>query len=254
MKYPIQMKTRLNKLLIMAALTAALLWSCRSIEPYRDPKLTTDQRVEDLLGRMTISEKLTLLQGNGMSIPSIDRLGIPSLECSDGPFGAHRGSAITSFPCGNAIGATWDTALIHNMAAAIGVEANAKKIKCLLGPGINIIRHPLCGRNFEYYSEDPFLTARLSVAFTQGLQSQKVAATLKHYAANNQEFYRNSLDVKVSERTLQEIYLPGYKAGVQQGGAWSVMSSYNKVNGVHASENKYLLTDVLKTEWGLKGF
>jgi len=248
------MKTNLYYLLLITAFISASLWSCKTIVPYKNSKVTVDKRVEDLLGRMSLEQKLTLLQGTGMSTVAIPELGIPALECSDGPFGAHRGSAITSFPCGNAIGATWDTALIRTMAQAIGFESNEKKIKCLLGPGINIIRHPLCGRNFEYYSEDPFLTGQLAVAFTKGLQSQKVAATIKHYAVNNQEFYRNSLDVQVSERAMQEIYFPAYKAAVQDGDAWSVMSAYNKVNGTYCSENKYLLTDMLKTQWGFRGF
>jgi beta-glucosidase len=241
-------------LFLLIALTTTLFSGCNRVEPFKNPTLPTDQRVDDLLSRMSLDQKLLLLQGTGMGTVGIDTFGIPALECSDGPFGAHRGSPITSFPCGNAIGATWDTTLIREMGTAIGKEANAKKIKCLLGPGINIIRHPLCGRNFEYYSEDPFLTGRLAVAFTKGLQGENVAATIKHYAVNNQEFYRNDVDVTVSERALQEIYLPGFKAAVVDGDAWSVMSAYNKVNGTHCSENKYLLTDMLKDQWGFRGF
>lgn len=214
----------------------------------------TEQRIENILLAMNLEQKIHLLQGNGMAISGIDSLGIPSLECSDGPFGAHRGGAITSFPCGNALGASWDPYLIAEVAGAIAREAKAKNIHCLLGPGINIIRHPLCGRNFEYYSEDPFLTARLAVSFTKALQEEKVAATLKHFAVNNQEFYRNSLNVIVEERALQEIYLPAFRDAVKEGHAWSVMTAYNKVNGIHCSENKHLLTDILKNEWGFKGF
>lgn len=222
--------------------------------PYKNWSLNVDERVEDLLSRMSPDQKITLLQGTGMATVGIKSFGIPSLECSDGPFGAHRGGAITSFPCGNALGATWDTVLLNQVAAAIGREAAAKNIRCLLGPGINIIRHPLCGRNFEYYSEDPFLTGRLAVAFTKGLQGEKVAATLKHFAVNNQEFYRNNLDVIIDERTLQEIYLPAFREAVAEGDAWSVMTAYNKVNGTFCSENKLLLSDILKDQWGFRGF
>ena len=241
-------------LVALICITVVSFYNCKQTEPYKNSSLGIDQRVEDLLRKMSLEQKLTLLQGDGMATYGIDSFNIPPLEVSDGPFGAHRGGATTSFPCGNSLGATWDTTLIIQVATAIAIEAKAKNIQCLLGPGINIIRHPLCGRNFEYYSEDPFLTGRLAVAFTKGLQSEKVAATLKHFAANNQEFYRNNLNVIVDERTLQEIYLPAFKSAVMEGDAWSVMSAYNKVNGTYCSENKYLLTDMLKNNWGFKGF
>jgi beta-glucosidase len=243
-----------SPLIALICIATIFLYRCKNTEPYKNSSLSVDERVLDLLGRMSLQQKLTLLQGDGMATYGIDSLNIPPLQCSDGPFGAHRGGATTSFPCGNSLGASWDTTLINQVAIAIAIEAKAKNFQCLLGPGINIIRHPLCGRNFEYYSEDPFLTGRLAVAFTRGLQSEKVAATLKHYAVNNQEFYRNNLDVLVDERTLQEIYMPAFKSAVVEGDAWSVMSAYNKVNGTHCSENKYLLTDLLKTQWGFRGF
>jgi len=241
-------------LIVLICISSVFFYSCKQTESYKNSSLSVDERVEDLLGRMSLQQKLSLLQGDGMATNGIDSFNIPPLQCSDGPFGANRGGATTYFPCGNSLGASWDTTLLNQVAVAIAVEAKAKNIQCLLGPGINILRHPLCGRNFEYYSEDPFLTGRLAVAFTKGLQSEKVAATLKHFAVNNQEFYRNNLDVLVNERALQEIYLPAFKSAVIEGKAWSVMSAYNKVNGIHCSENKYLLTDLLKNKWGFQGF
>lgn len=244
------------KSVLITSVCIVILFICSSsnTEPYRNSSLSVDERVEDLLSRMSLAEKLTLLQGTGGATVGIEKFNIPSLQCSDGPAGAHRNGAATFYPCANSLGASWDTSLINKVAAAIGSEAKAKNIQILLGPGINIIRHPLCGRNFEYYSEDPYLTGRLAVAFTKGLQSEKVVATLKHFAANNQEFYRNSVDIIVDERALQEIYLPAFKDAVKEGNAWSVMSAYNKVNGIYCSENKYLLTDMLKNNWGFKGF
>ncbi|MDO9255667.1 MAG: glycoside hydrolase family 3 C-terminal domain-containing protein [Bacteroidales bacterium] len=246
---------KIKSVLIASICIASIFFfSFSDTEPYKNNTLSVDERVEDLLSRMSLSEKLTLLQGTGGATVGIEKFNIPSLQCSDGPAGAHRNGAATFYPCANSLGASWDISLINKVATAIGSEANAKNIQILLGPGINIIRHPLCGRNFEYYSEDPYLTGRLAVAFTKGLQSEKVVATLKHFAANNQEFYRNSVDVIVDERALQEIYLPAFKDAVTEGNAWSVMSAYNKVNGIYCSENKYLLTDMLKNNWGFKGF
>ncbi|MFH0758030.1 MAG: glycoside hydrolase family 3 C-terminal domain-containing protein [Bacteroidota bacterium] len=227
---------------------------CRNHEPNEEQSQAMDLRIEELLNRLSLDQKLILLQGDGMATIPIESFDIPSMACSDGPFGAHRGSKITAFPCGNSLGASWDTLLLGQVAGAIAREAKEKNIQCLLGPGVNIIRQPLCGRNFEYYSEDPFLTARLAVAFTRGLQDEKVAATLKHFAVNNQEFYRNTINVEVDERTLREIYLPGFKAAVMEAGAWSVMTAYNKINGAHCSENNHLLNDILKKEWGFRGF
>jgi beta-glucosidase len=248
------MKNKYTTRAIFLTLMLSALIGCNRTAPYMDKSMNMDERVEDLLARMTTEQKLILLQGTGMSTVGIKSLGIPPLECSDGPFGAHRGSAITSFPCGIALAASWDTVLLNQAAGAIGREARSKNIQCLLGPSINIIRHPLGGRNFEYYSEDPFLNGRLAVAFTKGLQGEKVAATLKHFAVNNQEFYRNNLDVKIDERALREIYLPAFRDAVREGDAWSVMTAYNKINGSFCSENKWLLTDVLKGDWGFRGF
>jgi len=238
--------------------------------PYKDAKLAPDQRVADLLSRMTLEEKATMLSGAGwMESAAIERLGIPAIKMADGPLGVRSwlgSSAITSaanapmkvettsFPSGVAMAATWDTALVEREGQAIGQEVKALGRDMILGPTVNINRVPLWGRNFEGYGEDPYLSGRLGVAYVKGVQSEGVIPSVKHFDANNEEFERHRIDEQIDERTLHEIYLPAFKAAVQEGGAWSVMSAYNLVNGVHCAESKPLLTDILKGEFGFKGF
>jgi beta-glucosidase len=219
-----------------------------------------EKRVEDLFDRLTQEEKFRLLNGTGFTTQLISRLGIPALAMADAGQGVRGGlksmeGPATAFPSGVAMGSTWDPDLIRRVAQAIGVEARNKGsgAQVLLGPAVNIHRSPLGGRNGEYFSEDPHLTARLGVAYIQGMQSTGVAACIKHFACNNHEHERFKMNVRVSERALREIYWPAFEAGVKEGGAWMVMSSYNKLNGVYASANAYLLTDVLKTGWGFDG-
>ena len=218
--------------------------------------------VEGLLGQMTLQEKVALLSGSDFwHTSAIERLGIPALKVTDGPSGA-RGSAgfITGgnvkaacFPAGIALASTWNSELVERVGRALGQEARSKGAHILLGPTVNIHRSPLAGRNFECYSEDPFLCARIAVAYINGVQSQGAGATVKHLVCNDSEFERMSISSEVHERPLREIYLPPFKAAVQEAGVWAVMAAYNKVNGTFASENAYLLTEILRKEWGFDG-
>jgi beta-glucosidase len=237
--------------------------------PYKNPSLPVEQRVQDLLGRMTLQEKVAMLSGaDWMQSVANERLGIPSIKMADGPIGIRSWAGpssetnkegakkvtTTAFPAGVAMAATWDTELLRSEGQAIGQEVKAVGRDMILGPTVNINRTPLWGRNFEGYGEDPYLTGRLAVAYIKGVQGEGVIATVKHFAVNNQEFERHRINAVVSERALQEIYFPAFKAAVEEGGVWSVMSAYNKLNGVYCAENPFLLKDVLQKEWGFKGF
>jgi beta-glucosidase len=210
-------------------------------------------KISGIVKQMTLEEKISMLGGTGFESKPVLRLGIPSLNMTDGPVGV-RWEKSTAFPAAIAMGATWDPPLIRRVGEALGVEAKARGRNMLLGPCININRVPVGGRSFESFGEDPYLMSRMAVEYVKGVQSQNVIACAKHYAANNQEFERTTIDEKVDERTLREIYLPAFKAAVQEGGALSVMSAYNKLNGRWCSENTDLLTGILKKEWGFSGF
>ena len=242
--------------------------SASSIPPYKNPSLPVEQRVQDLLGRMTLQEKVAMLSGADwmQSVPN-ERLGIPSIKMADGPIGirswagpssetkgAKKQVTTTAFPAGVAMAATWDTDLLQSEGQAIGQEMKSLGRDMILGPTVNINRTPLWGRNFEGYGEDPYLTSRLGVAYIKGVQGEGVIATVKHFAANNQEFERHRINAVVDERALQEIYFPAFKAAVQESGVWSVMSAYNKLNGVYCAENSFLLKDTLQKQWGFEGF
>jgi beta-glucosidase len=216
-----------------------------------DPKI--EARVEQLLQQMTLDEKLEMLTGTGFASRPLPRLGIPAMEMTDGPVGV-RTEKSTAFPAAVALAASWDPALVEEVGAAIAREARAHGKNVLLAPCVNIHRVPQGGRDFESYGEDPFLAARMAVAYVKGVQSQHVMATVKHFACNNQETERMTIDAKVDERTLNEIYLPAFKAAVAEAGAWAVMGAYNRVNGEYACANRTLLTDILKTGWGFPGF
>src|ERR1700744_231683 len=232
-----------------------------------NPNAIIDKKIDQLIKKMTLKEKIDMLHGNSLfSSAGIKRLNIPELTSDDGPLGVREEveryewtpaewttDSATFFPNGSAIAATWNPALAYQYGQAMGQEAFARKKNIMLAPAFNICRTPLCGRTYEYYSEDPFLNAQLAVSSVKGIQSQNVAACIKHYAVNNQETYRDSINAVVDERTLREIYLPAFKAAVQQGNAYAVMSAYNKVNGQYCSENEFLLNTILKNEWGFKG-
>ncbi|MFH0952702.1 MAG: glycoside hydrolase family 3 C-terminal domain-containing protein [Verrucomicrobiota bacterium] len=224
-------------------------------ELYKNPQLPIETRVKDLVGRMTLEEKVDLLSGKaGDCTKDIPRLGIPSLRVSDGPHGLGWGVKATCFPTDLSMAATWNPDLIRQVGVALGQEARASNRQVLLGPCMNIHRTPLGGRNFESFGEDPYLAGRMAVAYVKGVQSQKVGTSIKHYACNNQEWERTTISVELDERALREIYLPAFKAAVQEADPWTLMGAYNKVRGRWCCENKYLLTDILKNEWGFKGF
>jgi beta-glucosidase len=226
-----------------------------------------EEKIHGLINQMTLPEKVSLLHANSkFYVSAIKRLNIPEWALSDGPHGvraeinrddwAYAGwtnDSATCFPPGTALAATWNPKLAYERGIVLGEEARYRKKDILLGPGINIIRSPLCGRNFEYMSEDPLLISKMSVAYIKALQSKDVAASVKHWLANNQEEHRDSIDVYMSERALREIYLPGFKASVMEGGALTVMAAYNKFRGDWCSENEYLNRQVLRKELGFKG-
>jgi len=221
----------------------------------------TSERVESLVADLTLAEKIGLVHGDadpeGQAtgyVPPVERLGIPALRLVDGPLGVRvEAGRATAFPASIALAATWDPSLAREQGAAMGREARAYGQDVLLGPGVNVARAPQCGRNFEYYGEDPHLAARLAVGMVDGVQSADVAATVKHYAANNQETNRYAVDARVSERALREIYLPAFRAAVEEGDAGAVMTAYNRINGTYASEHPHLLGDVLRDDFGFDG-
>jgi beta-glucosidase len=214
-----------------------------------------DQRVEKLLGEMTLEEKLDYIGGvNAMSIRPVPRLGLPEIRMSDGPLGVRQDKPSTRYPAGIALAASWNRDLAQWEGVSIARDCRARGIHVLLAPGVNINRLPICGRNFEYISgEDPYLASELVVPFIRGVQSQGVTATVKHFAANNQEINRQNINVIVTERALREIYLPAFAAAVRIAKVGAVMDAYNKVNGDYCTENSFLNNVVLKSEWGFDG-
>lgn len=203
---------------------------------------------------MTIEEKIDLVGGvDGFFVRGIERLKLPRLKMADGPNGVRNYGPATAMPSGIALTATWNPALAERVGAEIGRDARAKGVHFLLGPGVNIYRSPLNGRNFEYYGEDPFLAARVAVGYIKGVQSQGVAATIKHYMGNNSEFDRHNTDSVIDERTMREIYLPAFEAAVREARVGAIMDSYNLINGIHASQHGHLNNDVAKKEWGFDG-
>ncbi|HEV2862164.1 MAG TPA: glycoside hydrolase family 3 C-terminal domain-containing protein [Pyrinomonadaceae bacterium] len=213
-----------------------------------------ERRVEDLLKQLTIEEKIELLAGvDDFFVRPVPRLKLPRLKMADGPNGVRNFGPATAMPSGVAMAATWNPQRVESIGAEIGRDARAKGVHFLLGPGVNIYRAPMNGRNFEYMGEDPFLAARAAVAYVRGVQAQGVTATIKHFAANNSEFDRHNTDSVVDERTLREIYFPAFEAAVREARVGAIMSSYNFLNGEHASQNRHLMTEVAKQDWGFDG-
>lgn len=234
---------------------------------YLDPSRPIEERVDDALGRMTLEEKVAMCHAQGkFSSPGVPRLGIPELWMSDGPHGVRAeinwndwnysgwtNDSITAFPALTALAATWNPSLAALYGKSVGEEARYRKKDVLLGPGVNIYRTPLNGRNFEYMGEDPYLAGEMVVPYIVELQKNGVAACVKHFALNNQEKWRGNVDVAVSDRALYEIYLPAFRRAVVDGGAWSIMGAYNRVWGEHCCHNSRLLNDILRGEWGFDG-
>lgn len=238
-------------------LTLCFLVSTFTLAPAQEPAPSPaeiERRVESILGRMTLEEKIDILGGvDGFFIRGFPHLGIPRMKMADGPLGVRNFGPATAFAGGIALAATWNPKLAGRVGSEIGRDARAKGVHFLLGPGVNIYRAPMNGRNFEYFGEDPFLASRLTVDYIKGVQSQGVSATVKHFMGNNSEFDRHRTDSIIDERTMREIYLPAFEAAVKEARVGAIMNSYNLVNGEHASQNKFLLTDVAKREWGFDG-
>ena len=256
------MKIKLLSCLLFSAFTFAAIKT--HAQTTGDKAL--EAKISATIKKLTLEEKIGLLHANGIfSTAGVDRLGIPGLMTDDGPLGVREdvkegwGSAnlttdsATFFPNGSALAATWNPALAYRFGHDMGEEARARKKYIMLAPAFNICRTPLCGRTYEYYSEDPLLNSKLAVQTVKGIQSQDIAACVKHFAVNNQEVERGRVSVDVDERALREIYLPAFKASIMEGKAWTIMSAYNKLRGVYCSENDYLLKKILRDEWGFKG-
>ena len=221
---------------------------------------------KNIIESLTLEEKVGLLSGRDVwSTKPIKRLGIPEIYLSDGPngvrkqigdadhLGINKSLPATCFPSLSTMANSWDEVLLEQLGEKIGEEAKAFNVNVLLGPGINIKRSPLCGRNFEYFSEDPYLSGKMAAAYIRGVQNKGVSACPKHFAVNSQENKRMTIDSIVDERTLREIYLTGFEIAVKEGKPWTIMTSYNKVNGVYANENSHLLKDILRNEWEYEG-
>ena len=212
------------------------------------------ERAAALVERMTLDEKLDYIGGfNSFYIRAIPRLGIPQIRMADGPQGVRNDTRSTMFPCGIAAAAAWDRALVRDYGRALGQDCRARGVHILLGPGVNIYRSPLCGRNFEYYGEDPYLAAETAAAYLEGMQAEGVVACVKHFVGNNQEWNRHHVSSDIDERTLHEIYLPAFRKAVTGAKVGAVMSSYNPLNCVHMTENRPLTVGLLREKWGFDG-
>ena len=257
---------RIQTLLCAVTLSAACCASAQT-PIYLDAAQPVEKRVEDALSRMTLEEKVAMCHAQSkFSSPGVPRLGIPELWWSDGPHGVRAeinwnnwnyagwtNDSITAFPALTALAATWNPELSALYGKSVGEEARYRKKEVLLGPGVNICRTPLNGRNFEYMGEDPYLAGEMVVPYIQALQSNGVAACVKHFALNNQEVWRGNVNVVVSDRALYEIYLPAFRKAVVEGGAWSIMGAYNRYGRQHCCHNERLLNDILRGEWGFDG-
>lgn len=257
----------LRNSLVALAIAGGSVSAGAAIPVYQDESKPLDERVEDALSRMTLQEKANMIHAQGkFSSAGVPRLGIPDLWMSDGPHGVRAeinwndwgysgrtNDSITAFPALTALAATWNPELSFAYGNALGEEALYREKDVMLGPGVNIYRTPLNGRNFEYMGEDPYLASVLVVPYIKGMQQNGVAASVKHFALNNQELWRGHIDVSLSDRALHEIYLPAFKSAVIDGDSWTIMGSYNKIRGQHACHNEMLLNKILKGDWGYKG-
>jgi len=218
------------------------------------PPADVEARIDSMLKHLTLEEKIDLIGGqDDFYIRANQQIGLPRLKMADGPVGIRNYGASTALAGGIALAATWDLDLIHRAGIVLGDDARARGVHFLLGPGVNIYRAPMNGRNFEYFGEDPFLAARTAVAYINGVQSRGVCATIKHFVGNNSEYDRHKVDSIIDERTLREIYLPSFEAAVKEAHVCSIMDSYNLTNGEHMTQNGYLNNEVVKKEWGFKG-
>lgn len=262
----------LMRKIFMLMAVAAVLGGCGrttgpKVAPYLDENAPLESRIEDALSRMTLEEKVAVLHAQSkFSSAGVPRLGIPEVWCTDGPHGIRpevlwdewdqagwTNDSCTAFPALTCLAATWNPEMSALYGKSIGEEARYREKDVLLGPGVNIYRLPLNGRNFEYMGEDPYLSSQMVVPYVRGVQANGVAACVKHFALNNQEVNRGHVNVVVDDRALREIYLPAFRAAVEEGGAWAIMGAYNRYNGEHCCHNSRLLNDILKKEWGFDG-
>ncbi|MCK5740023.1 glycoside hydrolase family 3 C-terminal domain-containing protein, partial [bacterium] len=214
-----------------------------------------ENKISEIIAKMTIEEKIDMLGGHkDFCIRGNERLGIPEVKMSDGPVGVRTYGQAPAYPATIGLAASFDRSLAKKMGQALGKDCQARGVNILLAPAVNIYRAPMCGRNFEYTGEDPYLAGEIAVGYITGLQGEGIVATVKHFAANNQEWDRHTISSNMSERTLREIYLPAFKAAVRKGGVQAVMTSYNLLNGIYASQHQYLISEILKGEWGFDGF
>ena len=244
----------MRKLLLNAVVMLLLVLPALAQSP---APATPDQvrRVDAIVGKMTVEEKLDYIGGTGFAVRALPRLGLPSLEMSDGPLGVRSNARFPStvYAAGIGLAASWDTHLAERVGEGIGKDARARGIHFMLGPGVNIYRSPRNGRNFEYFGEDPFLAASITTGYIRGMQTQAVSSTVKHFLGNNSEFERHDSDSIIDERTLREIYLPAFEAAVKQAHVGAIMDSYNFVNGTHSTQNGYFNTEVVRKEWRFDG-
>ncbi len=214
---------------------------------------TTEIKISKIISQMTLEEKINMIGGYRFATKPLERFGIPKVRMSDGPVGVGNYGKSTAYAASILLAASWNTELAKKIGTSIGKEAKADTVGIMLGPAMNMHRAPMCQRNFEYMGEDPFLAGKIASSYVIGMQEQGVMATIKHFAANNQEYDRNNVSSDMDERTLQEIYLPAFRMCIQEGKAACLMTSYNLINGVHASSNEHLLNEILRTQWGFDG-
>ncbi|MGH9326032.1 MAG: glycoside hydrolase family 3 C-terminal domain-containing protein [Terriglobia bacterium] len=230
------------------------VWAAGQPSQKKPSPAEIDHRVDAMLAKLTLAQKIKLIGGDdGMFIHAMPSIGLPRLKMSDGPLGVRTWGPSTAYAAGIGLAASWDVSLAKQLGISLGRDARARGVNFLLGPAVNIYRAPMDGRNFEYFGEDPYLAGQIAANYILGVQSQGVAATVKHYAADNSEYDTPRENVIVDKRTLREIYLPAFEAAVKEGHVAAVMDSYNLVNGEHSTQNKFLDTEVLKEEWGFRG-
>ena len=258
----------MKKAILILASAAVLAAACSGPVSPQDKLTANDKKINELIAQMTLEEKVNMLHSKtNMSSAGVERLGIADMNYADGPFGIREEGvpngfqsagwtldSATYFPTGSALAATWSEELAYKYGTGMGKEARLRGKDVILGPAVNIQRLPVGGRTYEYLSEDPILSAALALEYTKGVQDQGTAVCIKHFAVNNQETNRGSVDAQLDERTLREIYLKPFERAIIEGGAMSVMPAYNKVNGDYCSENEHLLNEILRGEWGFKGF
>jgi beta-glucosidase len=244
------MKSRPNRVI---SIFAVILFA--SFQLVAQSSADAHEKAAALVQQMTLEEKIDYIGGTGFAIRAMPRLKLPAFEMSDGPVGvrADSGFPSTVYAAGIGLAASWNSALAQRVGAAIGKDARARGIHFMLGPGVNIYRQPVNGRNFEYFGEDPFLSFNMAVGYVTGMQSEGVSATIKHFLGNNSEFLRHDSDSVIDERTLREIYLPAFEMAVKRAHVGAIMDSYNFTNGQHMTQNGHFNTDIARKDWGFNG-